>query len=72
MQLWLRQRNMHGAEDTLNGFLMTMLVVHLCELKKIGRYMNALQVLRGTLDFIGALAPSVSLSLRPCSNCCPP
>jgi hypothetical protein len=52
-QIWLRQRGMHVGADTMNGFLASMLLLHLLQSRKVNREMSSYQIFRAALDFIG-------------------
>lgn len=51
-KIWLRQRSMHVGADTMNGFLASMLLLHLLQLRKVNREMSSYQIFRAALDFI--------------------
>jgi len=44
---------MHLGADTVNGFLASMLVLHLVQLRRVNREMSSYQIFRASLDFIG-------------------
>ena len=51
-QVWLRQRGFSTASDGLNGFVMTMILVHLIQQRKANSQMSSYQLLRATLEFL--------------------
>jgi hypothetical protein len=51
-QVWLSQR-FGNSEDTLNGFLMSMLIVHLVNIKKLNAGMGAYHVFKIALQYLG-------------------
>ncbi|KAL2621529.1 hypothetical protein R1flu_001734 [Riccia fluitans] len=57
-KVWLRQRSVDGYHNGINGFLMSMLIVHLSTSAgkfRISEHMSALQMFRITLDSIGTM-----------------
>jgi hypothetical protein len=63
MKVWLRQREMYKYSDTFNGFLATMLVVHLYQQKKITKSMSSYQMFKIALQFIGNIIEALPLIL---------
>ncbi|KAL3680637.1 hypothetical protein R1sor_023593 [Riccia sorocarpa] len=57
-KVWLRQRSVDGYYNGLNGFMISMLIVHLSTSAgkfRISEHMSALQMFRVTLDSIGTM-----------------
>eukprot|EP01104_Vermistella_antarctica_P019185 TRINITY_DN739_c0_g2_i1.p1 TRINITY_DN739_c0_g2~~TRINITY_DN739_c0_g2_i1.p1 ORF type:complete len:1406 (+),score=464.94 TRINITY_DN739_c0_g2_i1:163-4380(+) len=53
LKVWLRQRHstLHSG-DTFNGFLFSMLLVHLLQERKVNKSMSSYQMFKLTLEFI--------------------
>jgi len=51
-KVWLRQRGLSTVSGGLNGFVLTMLLVHLIQSRKANREMSAYQLLRVALEFL--------------------
>ena len=52
LKVWLRQRNFHKANDSINGFLLSMLICHLFNSKLVTKHMSSYQMIKVTLQFI--------------------
>eukprot|EP00002_Diphylleia_rotans_P025509 TRINITY_DN5045_c0_g1_i2.p1 TRINITY_DN5045_c0_g1~~TRINITY_DN5045_c0_g1_i2.p1 ORF type:complete len:1168 (+),score=282.69 TRINITY_DN5045_c0_g1_i2:57-3560(+) len=54
-KVWLKQREMTTASDAVNGFLMTMIMLHLHEKKMVNEQMSSYQIFRVVMEFIAHL-----------------
>lgn len=61
MQIWARQRSSIYVHDCLNGFLISVILSYLATHGKINKSLNALDIFRVTLDFIGMLIQPKSI-----------
>ncbi|KAJ4898834.1 Nrap protein [Raphanus sativus] len=55
LKIWARQRSSIYIHDCLNGFLISVILSYLATHGKINKSLNALDIFRVTLDFIGLL-----------------
>jgi hypothetical protein len=55
---------MHIGTDTMNGFLASMLLLHLLQLRKVNREMSSYQIFRAALDYIGTYLHRIAISLK--------
>jgi U3 small nucleolar RNA-associated protein 22 len=62
-KVWLKRRRMYESFDSMNGFLITMLIVYLLNEKIISKNMSSFQMLRNILNWIAKSDQStISLS----------
>ena len=55
VQTWRRQRaGSHAAESSVNGFLLTMILIHCIATRRLSRQSSYLQLFKGTLDYIAS------------------
>ena len=52
-KVWLQQRGMSQEAGHVDGFLLSMLLVHLVQQRKVNRQMSSYQILRILMQFIG-------------------
>ena len=52
-KIWIRQRGFHLMEDSVNGFVMSMVLVYLMETHRMNRQMSSLQMFKILMHFLG-------------------
>ncbi|KAG2386191.1 hypothetical protein C9374_002637 [Naegleria lovaniensis] len=52
LRVWARNRNIYQADDSLNGFLLSMLILYLLSQKKINKTMSSFQMIKLLMNWI--------------------
>ncbi|XP_033110721.1 nucleolar protein 6-like [Anneissia japonica] len=52
LKIWLHQRQLDKGYGSFNGFIMSMLVVHLLNIKRLNKIMSANQVFKNVLSYL--------------------
>lgn len=61
VQIWARQRSFICVHDCMNGFLISVILSYLATHSKINKALNALDIFRVTLGFIGTVVQFKSI-----------
>ena len=69
LRVWARNRNIYQSDDSLNGFLISMLVNYLLSIRKINKTMSSFQMIKLFMNWIvksdDSIAKGLSLSGKP-------
>lgn len=63
LRVWARNRNIYQSDDSLNGFLLSMLVLYLLSQKKINKTMSSFQMIKLLMNWIVKSNEQVSKGL---------
>jgi len=52
-KIWLYQRDMQQSQGQVDGFLMTMIMIALIQLRRLNIQMSSYQLFKATLQYLG-------------------